>query len=463
MKMLYIASTFSHLKSFHIPYIKALRQQGWQLHLAGAGSPIPEEFFSERGIDDGTAEEKAEKESLEAMPDLEEIVINFRKKTFSAQNINAVNEIHDLLIDEKYDCISVHTSLAAFYVRLAVMLLPKKQRPRVVNTVHGYLFDKNTNFLKKQIYLGAELLTRAVTEAVVVMNRQDFEIARKYKLGKKIIMVKGYGYDGSRFKYEHGKVAGTNEFTLIYAAEFSKRKNQEMLIEAMEILPDDVRLILAGKGKLQEKCKKIAKKLGVDDRVKFVGHVNNLEMLYGQGADICVSSSRSEGLPFNIMEAMASGLPIIASRIKGHEDLIPQEEKKSVYHRKSTKAIEERHRQEALQKQELHDLNKIHSPQEMWENRLKNIENSPQSNEKKSKNDGRFKAMLYNEITEFGLLYPYNDVKAFARAVIKYKHVKERDPIKWQEMKWSAAMQAKDYCLSNVMGKILAIYEDFES
>ncbi|MCL2069146.1 MAG: glycosyltransferase, partial [Oscillospiraceae bacterium] len=66
---------------------------------------------------------------------------------------------------------------------------------------------------------------------------------------------------------------------------------------------------------------KLADRLGVTGHVRFLGHEEDISKLYAQ-ADVLVSSSRCEGLPFCVMEALYFGLPVIASDIKGHRDLI---------------------------------------------------------------------------------------------------------------------------------------------
>jgi glycosyltransferase involved in cell wall biosynthesis len=63
--------------------------------------------------------------------------------------------------------------------------------------------------------------------------------------------------------------------------------------------------------------------LGVADKVDFLGYVTDIPRLLN-GCDCAVSTSKYEGLPFNILEAMASGLPIVASRIAGHTDLLDE-------------------------------------------------------------------------------------------------------------------------------------------
>lgn len=303
-KVLYCASTAGHLVSFHIPYLKKLVADGWTVHGGG------------RGTD----------ERLSFLHGWQEL--GFEKSITSPGNFLVSLRLAKILKREKYDLILVHTSLAAFFVRLAVMLTGKGNT-KVVNTVHGYLFDENTSAAKRTLLLTAEKITAKCTDRVVVMNRQDLEIAEKYRLsGGDVAFIPGMGVDMTLYspvseqaKAEARRQLGIEKdaFVMVFAAEFSARKNQSMLIEAMELLPQNVVLLLPGRGDLLENCRSLAEAYG--DRVKLPGFVTDMSKYY-MAADICVSSSRSEGLPFNLMEAMACGLPIIAAAVKGHEDLV---------------------------------------------------------------------------------------------------------------------------------------------
>ena len=110
----------------------------------------------------------------------------------------------------------------------------------------------------------------------------------------------------------------------VFAGEFSERKNQQMLVSAFARVAGQMpkaKLILAGEGALQEACRQQAAQLGITEQIQFPGHVKKMPVLY-HCCDVCISASRIEGLPFNIMEAMYCELPCIASKIKGHEDLL---------------------------------------------------------------------------------------------------------------------------------------------
>ena len=302
---MYIASTFGHLASFHRPYLQWFDSQGYEVHAAAGGASCDLEGVSRF------------------------IPLPLEKSMFSPKNLAAVWALYRLMKEERYEMISLHTSLAAFFARLAVFPLGKR-RPGVMNTVHGYLFDKDTRWTKRMLLLGAERITAPVTDWLLTMNRQDAEIARRYHLGKKQMCTKGMGVDFARFtpptqtqREELRQQLGLkpSDLVLIYAAEFSERKNQAMLIQAMQGLTENVILLLPGQGDLREACRMQAGRAGLADRVRFPGFVRDMENWY-RAADICVSSSRIEGLPFNLMEAMACGLPVVASDIKGHQDLV---------------------------------------------------------------------------------------------------------------------------------------------
>jgi glycosyltransferase EpsD len=118
-----------------------------------------------------------------------------------------------------------------------------------------------------------------------------------------------------------------NEFLLFYAAEFNKNKNQQFLIKSLAMIKDQVpnaRLLLAGEGLLLEECRKLAAELNVIHLVDFLGFRKDIEKLLKM-ADAAVASSLREGLPVNIMEAMACSLPVIATDNRGHRELIEDE------------------------------------------------------------------------------------------------------------------------------------------
>lgn len=303
-KLLYVASTQSHIRTFHLPYLHALEQDGWDVH--GAWGKATDEI-----------------------PYVKQVLsLPFEKKMFAPGNLKATRMLRRKIKAEQYHTVIVHTSLAAFFTRLAVLGL--KTRPNVINMVHGYLFDDLTGWLKRQVLLGAERITAPVTDLAITMNQWDNCTAKKYRLGKTVSHVPGVGVDFAKLDAQRTiarndlrqELGISNDaFVLIYPAEFSRRKSQQVLLRALTHLPENVVLVLPGSGVLLEDCKALSETLGIGHRVRFPGYIDQIGSWYPM-ADAAVSSSRSEGLPFNIMEAMYCGLPVVASAVKGHEDLI---------------------------------------------------------------------------------------------------------------------------------------------
>lgn len=331
-KVLFTASTFSHILNFHLPYIERFQQLGWQVHVA-CGAPQAAELPEIPG----TAQ-------VFALP--------LEKKMLAGGNFRAVRLLRQKIAAEQYALISTHTSLAAFFTRLAIPPCSGEGgafRPVVLNMVHGYLFDDKTPALKKAVLLNAEKLTAGCTDLLLTMNRWDLAAARRYRLGGEIAFIPGVGVDFARFAQIEPVEAQAlrsslglqpQDFVLIYAAEFSGRKSQSVLLQALARLaaepldlPAQGRLILLlpGSGALLDDCRRLATELGLAQPasgrplVIFPGQQKNMPLWYAM-ADAAVSSSRSEGLPFNIMEAMYAGLPVVASDVKGHADLLRPEQ-----------------------------------------------------------------------------------------------------------------------------------------
>ena len=303
-KVLFTASTYRHIRQFHLPYLRAFYERGWHVHVA-CGSPPETVPYAERTVP-----------------------LPFQKRITAHSNFAAARILGGLIRREHYRLLCSHTSLASFFSRLPLSGMASP--PAVVTTVHGYLFDDSTPFLYKQLLIWAERLTASKTDLLLTMNQYDEQTARRLQLGGRVSRIPGIGVDFSRLagyrridKDTLRRKLGLppDAFVLHFSGEFTRRKNQEDIIRTAACLPENVVLVLSGDGPLREKCQRLSVQLNLTDRVVFPGWTDDVGQWY-RAADVHLSASRSEGLPFNIMEAMYMGLPVVASAVKGHVDLL---------------------------------------------------------------------------------------------------------------------------------------------
>ena len=122
----------------------------------------------------------------------------------------------------------------------------------------------------------------------------------------------------SKYKYDSG------DFIILYIAEFIPRKDHDFFIknilELKKRIPN-LKVIMPGRGVQLKEMKILAVNLEVDDIIWFPGYRKDINLLCAI-SDLYVTTSRQEGLPISVIEAMASGLPIVASNIRGQTDAV---------------------------------------------------------------------------------------------------------------------------------------------
>ncbi len=305
-KILVCASRVSHILNFHLPYISYFKSMGYEADIAAEG--VTDNPLIDRCFD-----------------------ITFTKNLLSADHFRTIAALKKIVKNGSYDMICSNSTLAGAALRTAVMSMGSS-KPYFVHISHGYMFSEHGG-MKSRMYLTAERLTKSPVDCLAVMNREDYDLAKKYRLAGDIRFIHGMGIDAARFpailpeeRAAVRKKFGADDQTtvLLCVGEFSARKNQTELIEVLNLLAPrhrQLRLVFAGEGKTLDTCKALVQKYELQTAVRFAGQIRNVNALY-RSSDLLLSASKMEGLPFNVMEALHCGLPVIASDIKGHRDLI---------------------------------------------------------------------------------------------------------------------------------------------
>ncbi|WP_394218321.1 glycosyltransferase family 4 protein [Halobacillus trueperi] len=306
-KVLFCATVDYHFQLFHLPYLKWFKEQGWEVHVAANGNmTLP---YVDVKYD-----------------------IPIQRSPLAQKNIEAYKILRHLMDQNQYQIVHCHTPMGGTLARLAARSA-RKRGTKVIYTAHGFHFCKGAPLANWLLYYPIEWKLASYTDCLITINQEDYQLANKRFKTRHIEHVYGVGVNTDEFKplspiekMEARKSFGykPDDFLLFYAAEFNKNKNQKLLLQAMEVLKKDVpqaRLLLAGEGCTWNECKELAKKLGVEHRVDFLGYRNDIKEMVSM-CDVVAASSLREGLPVNIMEAMACSIPVVAIDNRGHRELV---------------------------------------------------------------------------------------------------------------------------------------------
>jgi glycosyltransferase involved in cell wall biosynthesis len=246
-----------------------------------------------------------------------------------------IRAIRSIVTARRYDLIHVQTPIAGFLTRLAVGTLPSQARPRLIYTAHGFHFHPQGGAITNRIALTLERLAARWTDAIVVTNASDLASARVHRLlpEDRIVGMPGVGVDVNHFRAERvssGSIDAVHRALklrprtplIVCVAELNRNKNQSFLIRALaRMRAADAHVVLRGEGREEAGLLKLARDLGVGDRVHLVGFQADARPLL-RAARVCVLVSRREGLPRVIMEALSLEVPVVGTDIRGIRDLL---------------------------------------------------------------------------------------------------------------------------------------------
>lgn len=206
----------------------------------------------------------------------------------------------------------------------------RKHGTTVIYMAHGFHFFEGAPFKYWLLYYPIEKFMSRFTDVLILINHEDYERAKKKFHAKKICYVPGIGKNTEEYqnvavdKDQKRKELGltSSDFVFMSTGQLSVRKNHEVVIRALSKIENvNVKYLVVGFGELEEQLQKLCQEFGVADRVIFAGYRSDVKELL-HCVDCFVLPSLQEGLSAALMEAMASGLPVVCSRIRGNTDLI---------------------------------------------------------------------------------------------------------------------------------------------
>jgi len=246
------------------------------------------------------------------------------------QDLRAFFSLWRLMIREKPAIVHTHSSKAGLLGRWAAKLACV---PIIVHTPHGHVFYGHFGPLASKLFLLLEKVTAPITDRMVALTEAErndyieFSVSSPHKIVTIHSGVEIERYKTAKVNAREKKTSlGLNPQALIVGAVgwLLPIKGPLYLLKAMvqiwQSIPEP-ELIFVGKGELEDELRKEALKMGVADKVVFLGWRGDIPEIM-QILDVLVLPSLNEGMGRVLVEAMAAGKPIVASRVGGIIDLV---------------------------------------------------------------------------------------------------------------------------------------------
>ncbi len=254
--------------------------------------------------------------------------IHFARSPINKENLDAYKELKAVINSIHFDLIHCHTPAASMITRIAAREA-RKTGSVVMYTCHGFHFHNAAPKKNWMIYYPVERLCSFFCDYIVTINKEDYRRAGTFH-AKNIRYIPGVGVDISRIKETsvdkaaYKKSIGIPEdcVMLLSVGEMIERKNHEVIIRALGKLQNkNIYYVICGKGPLKDYLAGLAKELGLEDNVVFLGFRKDIPELCNT-ADISAFPSRIEGLGLAGIEAMAAGVPLVSSNVHGILDYV---------------------------------------------------------------------------------------------------------------------------------------------
>ncbi|MDR3164346.1 MAG: glycosyltransferase [Synergistaceae bacterium] len=312
-RLLLVATIAETIRAFLIPYACYFRGVGWNVDAMARGVTKCDDLSLHFG----------------RLIDAE-----WSRSPFDTSNITPnIRALREAAKD--YDIVHVHTPVAAFLTRLALRHQKNAPHPAVVYTAHGFHFHRGGHKRSNFIFRKLEQLAGKWTDKLIVINREDYDAALKFRIvpERDLIRMPGIGLDFARYdgtsvsktdvKQIHDQLGMKGDDALFsMIAEFRPNKRHADAVNALAKMGHvNTHLAFAGDGPAKEPIQHLAKSLGLSKRVHFLGKMKDVCPLIMASRAVLIPSER-EGLSRTGMEAACLGVPIIGSDARGVKDIV---------------------------------------------------------------------------------------------------------------------------------------------
>jgi glycosyltransferase involved in cell wall biosynthesis len=279
---------------------------GAQMHLLDLAVGMREEF----DVQVATGEEGFLTEVCRELGIAVHVLPHLEREIRPLPDMRATYELRRLMRRVQPEIVHAHTFKAGFLGRFVAQSL----NIPAIYTVHMWPFGRAVPLSWRLVAPVCERLAARWCDKIISVSKLGVRDAAEFKIGeaKQVVpILNGIADHPSRAWLDHD-----NELSCTMVARFTAFKDHGLLLKAFAKVPGAVRLKLVGDGDTLVAAQKLAKELGISERVDFQGSRGDVPELLAQ-TDVFVLASKTETLPISILEAMRAGLPVIASDVGG--------------------------------------------------------------------------------------------------------------------------------------------------
>lgn len=315
-KVLLVATVQSHICQFHRPLAELLHERGYEVHVAARNNLAVKNGLKLDFVD-------------------QTFDVPFERSPFRLQNASAYMRLKRIIDAGQYEVIHCNTPVGGILGRLAARKA-RKRGARVYYTAHGFHFFKGSPRISWLVYYQIEKAMCRHTDKLITINQEDYALAKE-RFRVKTARLHGVGADEERYHAEsrerqlelrEKEGLRPEEYVILCTGELNANKDQRTLLEAAAQLRGRIpwlKILLAGNGPLERELRAQIERERLGETVVLLGYRIDLEKVV-PAADLIVSCSHREGLPLNIIEGMLCEKPVVATRNRGHNELVEEGE-----------------------------------------------------------------------------------------------------------------------------------------
>ncbi len=271
------------------------------------------------------------------------IIPQMHREISPAKDYIALNELKKLIKEYKPDIVHTHASKAGALGRHAAISC---KVPIIVHTFHGHVFDAYFSQWKSSFYKRLErFLAHRSTGIIAISDMQKNDLTNKYKIcSSEKVRVIPLGFDLQKFRenieqkrneFRSKYLLSDDEIAIGIIGRLVPIKNHNLFLESINILKSrtdkKIRAFIIGDGECRQKIQEKAKALGIDfvnglepytkAPLTFTSWLTDMDVV-NAGLDIIALTSLNEGTPVSLIEAQASGKPIVSTKVGGIENIV---------------------------------------------------------------------------------------------------------------------------------------------